>query len=195
MSFKDYFSRRKKRILLQCLVLLFLSFVALAGYGMAVLSEQEKTGKRKAEAEPEMPVAQNEQKTGEDCAVTWEYIYEFCGHKVTAESDIEPDMTGLTLREFESRFKNIKVVEFSPNKLVLQKKISQYCPNHLILKLNEGALSVYRTDAGKDTLSMVYRVELSYSDVPERYRQALLHGEVFNSTEDVQKYIAEKLAH
>lgn len=190
---KNYIMKHRKRILANCLILLFFSFVALAGYGLAVLSEQEKLQKQAAEAEPEVPVALNEQRTSEEAAVTWEYVYEYCGHKVTAELPIAADMAGLTLKEFENRFKNIKVVEFAPDNLLLQKKIEQYCPEHLILKLEQGQLGVYRTDAGKDTMSMIYRVEISYSAIPEEYRQALLHGEVFNSTEDVQKFIAEKL--
>lgn len=193
MSFKDYMARNKKMILTRCLVLLFFMFIGLAGYGTAVLSEKER--QQASDWDNEVPAAADEQKTQNDCTVTWEYVYGYCGHKKTAEAPITEDMTGLTLKQLESKFRNIKIIDFSPKYLTLQKKIDQYCPDHLILKVSGDTLGVFRTDTGKDTASMISRVAIPYSAIPEQYRQQLQYGDVFNSMEEIQKFIAEKLLH
>ena len=163
---------------------------SLAGYLMALNTDSIV---HEEAAQESLPAAANEQRTEEACVIAWEFLYETCGHTVKAESKINSDMTGLTLKEFEAKFKNIKVLDFSPKALTLQKSIKQYCPDHLILKAYDGVLGVFKTNLGSDQMSLSMRLAIPYEEVPDDLKTALYYGAVFNSMEEVEQYIAKKI--
>jgi hypothetical protein len=190
LSIKNYLLKNKGKIIRNCFFFSFMMAASLAGYLMAV-----KTGAvlpPDVQEEP-MPAAANEQRTEEGCIVSWEFIYETCGHTVKAKSEASADMTGLTLKEFQSKFKNIKVLDFSPKAITLQKRIEQYCPNHMILKSYDNVLGVFKPELGSDELSLVKRLAIPPSEVPENLKTALYYGAVFNSMDEVEAFVSKKI--
>lgn len=191
MSLRDHLIKNRRRIIGNCIFLSIMLIAALIGYLMAV-NTSPVVPKQEEEEEP-LAAAANEQRTGEDCVITWEFVYETCGHTIKAESRITQDMTGLTLKEFSNTFSDIKVLDFSPKAVTLQKKIDQYCPNHYILKQNGGILGIFRNKLGTDKMALYMPVEIPFNQTPDELKTALYYGEVFNTVEDAETFISKKI--
>lgn len=164
--------------------------ISLAGYFTAQMEGVAVPEESEAEY---LPAAAEEQRTASDCRVTWEFKYETCGHMLYAQSDIPEDMKGLTLKELEGKFNNIKVLDFSPKSISLQKSFRQYCPDHLILKAYDGVLGVFKNEFGTEKMVLNMRLAIPYESVPDSLKPVLYYGAVFNSMEDMQSYITKKI--
>ncbi len=190
MSLRNRLLKNRRRIIKNCIFLSIMLIAALAGYLMAMNTDPATP---KQEEEEPLAAAANEQRTAEGCVITWEFVYETCGHTIKAESKIAQEMAGLTLKEFESKFSDIRVLDFSPKAVTLQKKIHQYCPNHYILKVNGSVLGIFRNELGTDKMALYMPLEISYSQAPEELRTALFYGEVFNSVEEAESFVSKKI--
>ena len=190
MSVRHKLFKNKRRVIKNCLLISLLLCAAMAG----LLLAQNETGAAQDAAE-EDPVAvdANEQKLADDCSVTWEFYYETCAHTVEATSKIPTEMAGLTLKALQSKYPNLQVLDFAPHHIALQKSIKQYCPDHFILKNDKGELVIFKTDLGKDTVSVVQRMGIAMSSVPADLQDELSYGCVMSSMDEVQQYIAERI--
>ncbi len=184
-----FFKKHKKFVIFVCMVLTIAS-AGLAGYLIA--DSEPRVVAEKPQEDTDLPVKADNDSIDKETIITWDYEYEMCKHHVIIRGAPEPDMIGLTLTKLESKYPDIVIVSFTPEEVILKKRLECYCPEHFLLKRNKDKLSVYHTAAGTDKQDVYIDYDILFESLTKEQREALEEGRVFGSFEDLQRYL-EKL--
>ena len=183
--------RSTKRLLFLFISLLAMTISGLIGYTMA-LGEP-----RIVEAEPSptaVAVGADETRLSAGATVTWVYEYEMCRHEVTVNTVAGDDLAGLSFAELQQKYPQARITSFGPNDATLEISFACYCPDHYILKIQDGGLSLYHTITGTAEQEKLQEYQIDVGSLSEDDEEELAIGREFPEMEDVTVYI-EKLRH
>ena len=114
--------------------------------------------------------------------VRWE-CHMACGHTVELE-DAQP-IVGKTREEIETAYGPAAIIDFSADSVSLRLELTQYCPEHYLLKLENGVLTVRKTDSQlQEQVLLTLDVELPADAAGE-----CAEGLPFDSLEDINVYL------
>ncbi len=175
-------------ILLCCAMLLL---GGAAGYSMGMGQEQAAIEApppaEAAEPAEETPAAAQVAQRGEETVspnaqVIWQNQM-CCGHTVEVES-AQP-IIGKTRAELEREYGADAILEFSPEKVTIAREMDLFCPEHYVLKLESGLLTVRKT--GEDLKEEIL-LTLDVSLPPDAAAECT-EGLPFDSLEDINLYL------
>ncbi|MFZ7119832.1 MAG: BofC C-terminal domain-containing protein [Eubacteriaceae bacterium] len=123
----------------------------------------------------------SEQQLAEDALIIYNRIYTKCDEIVTEEEITDERYTGKTKTELEKIFISWNIVEFSSDKLSLEKRINSYSPDYYKIGIyinsnGENVVAVYSYDVdGKEILNKVTNtpVSLLYDSEIQRLQEGI----------------------
>ncbi len=192
---QPYGALRASTALLLCCAMLLLG--AAAGYSLGgrerVKIDQPQEAAQNPAVEPLSQPAQSgdtaqvsqtmgEETVSPEAVVTWRYEMA-CGH--TVEVVDNQAVVDKTRAELEALYGPAAVESFSPQAVTMRLAREQYCPQHYVLVLQEGVLTVRKTDE-----SLQEQVLLTLDvDLPEDAAAECVEGLPFDSLEDINVYL------
>ncbi|HHU48989.1 MAG: hypothetical protein ACOYEH_05185 [Caldicoprobacterales bacterium] len=137
------------------------------------------------------PLAVETSKTGADSMMVLERFYNSCGHVLIEEHPMESRYTGKTQEELAAIFPEWKVKRFSAEKVVFLIEIDSYCPDHYIIKQEEGLLVIFRPDKDTGLLLVAEATNIPYDQLSPEMQERLAEGIVVDSIEGVEQLIED----
>jgi hypothetical protein len=107
-------------------------------------------------------------------------VYMSCGHEGVGEGPVLSDIVGLNEKQLMEKYPQWRVDEFKPDKVVLIREIGGYCPNHFVIREDNGMVAVYDT-AGK----LLRDTGIPLDILPGIVQDQIKEGIVVNSQEEV----------
>lgn len=101
--------------------------------------------------------------------------YGDCGHFEYEEVELPAELVNLTKQEVEDYYEDWQVEEFTPDKLVLVKKINGCCNQHFLIRLDTENVNVYRFDTNGE-LKPYKQTEIFRDYLPEEDVENLEEG-------------------
>jgi hypothetical protein len=169
--------------------LLVMSLSGLIGYTMA------QGEPRIVEADPspsDVAAGADDMRLSSTATVTWLYEYEMCRHEITINTVAGDELKGLTFTELQKKYPQAHITKFGPNDATLKISFACYCPEHFILKINGGGLSLYHTIAGTSDQEKIKEYQIDADSLSKEEEEELAIGREFPDMEDVTAY-TEKL--
>ena len=115
--------------------------------------------------------------------------YQLCGHVLQEEVEMPAAYVGLDKQQLRSQLEEVSISKFSAQEVVLTRRFACYCPQHLVVYLEEGALGVYQTIAGSEEAERIERLAVPAEKLSAAERRALRQGKVFSSMQAVKEYV------
>lgn len=146
---------------------------------------------RAPEAEP--PAAQARTDTTQallaDCQLLQHLSYAPCGHQLTRRQTIPQELAGADMAALTDAYPDWQITAFSPGEVVMARQIGLHCPEHLVLKPDEGGLlCVFRNKYG-DALALEKELNLPIGDMPDELQDKLRQGMGFDTLEALEKWL------
>lgn len=132
--------------------------------------------------------AQTVNVVGPNVRVSWETVYASCTHSVVTE-DAAAAYIGLTREELAARYPGCEVAELTSDKLVLRRRVSGYCADHLILKRDEKGLVVIKTDPITGEQQQLLHINFDLSLLDAEVLEQLDKGLLFETLEQIDSYL------
>ena len=112
--------------------------------------------------------------------------------KETAEPTLE--LIGLNEKGLEKYIKenNSKweIESFSKNEIVLVKMVNKVCPNHYLISVNNGYISIYKYEEDEEKV-LIERTEVSIKNLPTVDQEKLQRGIIVETLEDVYQLLED----
>lgn len=177
----------KSRVIFWILFIMLAAGGGLLGYYFAlgeptVFSDQYLKDEVMQAANTDVILAQ-------DANIEIGYTYKMCGHKEKIMLTGDARFTGKTAKEIKSEYPNTNIREFGEHNLVMQMDVDEYCPQHYIIKLNNGKVGIYKTSRSTGTSDLYLDLKLDATAVKQEEIARLEQGVVFENTTDVNNYL------
>lgn len=121
----------------------------------------------------------------EDPVVTVKYIHDPCGHSYEKTLPTE-EVGGLTKAELMLKYPTMEITSFTATGATMECHLKQYCPQHYMVKLENGQLVIYRTQEGTDNQLVIQRVDIDPTMADPNYFK---DGVMFNSLDEVESLL------
>lgn len=160
---------------------------------MAVLLVVGLTPRTARAPEAEPPAAQARTDTTQtllaDCELTQHIAYTPCGHSLTRRQILPEELAGRDMAALTDAYPDWQITSFSPTAVVMARQIGLHCPEHLVLKPDEGGLlCVFRNKYG-DALALEKELNLPIGDMPDELQDKLRQGMGFDTLEALEKWL------
>lgn len=102
-------------------------------------------------------------------------LYKKCGHEIAKSSKVPTDIVNLDEKEFEEKYKEYQIEEFSDKQVSIYNEVDKMCPEHYKIGVAEGVINIYRKDEnGEEELYEMTNISLEY--LPEEEQGKLENG-------------------
>ncbi len=99
-----------------------------------------------------------------------------CDHIIRNEIPAEENLINCTKEELAKKYSGWNIEEFTSNKVTLYKESEGFCPEHYVIRENNGVLAVYTIDKdGLETLKQETEIQTMYlppEDI-EKFKQGM----------------------
>ncbi len=177
-------------IILFCGILFCVSFIC--GYKMIsrtnrglILEGNNNSNEKRRELE----ILGEEERISPNTFVEKRIYYKQCEHSITKLDNVNEEiinMTEVQFREYiKENYPNIKILSFSPKKIVLREERNHLCPNHYIIGEFDGKIAIYRiNEEGGKYLDKVFK-DYPISLLKEIDQEKLKNGIIVDSEEEL----------
>ncbi len=177
----------KSRLVFWILFILLAAGGGLLGYYFAlgeptVFSDQYLKNEVMQAANTDVALAQ-------DADIEIEYTYKMCGHKEKVTQTGDGRFSGKTAKEIKNEYPGCNIREFGEHNLVIQMDVDEYCPQHYIVKLDNGKVCIFKTSRSTGTSDLYLDLKLDVTAVKQEEIPRLELGVVFENTTDVNNYL------
>jgi hypothetical protein len=128
-------------------------------------------------------------KIATDSTMVLERFYTTCGHFLTEEHPMETRYIGKTEQELAAIFPDWRLQRFTPDKVVFSIEIDSYCPDHYIVKQENGLVVIFRPDKDTGLLLVLEATNIPYERLSPDVQLKLVEGIVVDSIEGVEQLI------
>ncbi len=175
---KEQKQKKSRYWLIVLVVCLFL--LTAAAYAGFTLSNADK--------EEDLVVsAGNDTLTENNCVMSLTAQYVSCSHR--SETDI-PLRQGKTLSQLKEEYPAYTFTDFSAKNVVAYVRITAYCPEHYLLKLEgDGMLYVYQTE--ENTGKLLNTQKYYGANIPTDHADVLKTGKLFAGMDELIAYIKQ----
>jgi len=106
--------------------------------------------------------------------------YTKCRHVISTKITAPPDMVNLTEGQLRLAFKRWEITKFSPEEVIMLKKIQTKCSHHFILKEKDGFVAVYYQQP-IDGIALKEVTPLLVKNLPQKEKSRLKDGIMIES--------------
>ena len=116
-----------------------------------------------------------EEKISPNAELTKIVLYKKCGHEIAETTRVSKDIVNLDEKEFENKYKDYQLEDFSDKQISVYKEVDKMCPEHYKIGSAEGIINIYvKNENGEDELYEVTNIALEY--LPEEEKEKLRNG-------------------
>ena len=127
--------------------------------------------------------------TAEDCQLIQHMTYAPCGHDLTRRQTIPQELAGKNREALSAAYDAWQITSFASAEVVMEQTLALYCPEHVVLKPDEGGmLCIFQNKYG-DALALVKELDLLLSELPDDVQQAVRKGKGFDTIEALEKWL------
>ena len=173
----------KKLIIFIIMLLIFLASCGIGYFYLNTRTDQRNDSKAdegvtviKNDVENEtISTETTEEKISPNAELTEVVLYKKCGHEIAKSSKVPRDIVNLDEKEFEEKYKEYKIEEFSDKQVSIYNEVDKMCPEHYKIGVAEGVINIYRKDEdGEEELYEMTNISLEY--LPEEEKIKLENG-------------------
>ena len=100
---------------------------------------------------------------------------QFIWHEIAETTRVSKDIVNLDEKEFENKYKDYQLEDFSDKQISVYKEVDKMCPEHYKIGSAEGIINIYvKNENGEDELYEVTNIALEY--LPEEEKEKLRNG-------------------
>lgn len=125
-------------------------------------------------------------KTLLEATMKLERFYSKCGHTLYEEDSMERRYIGKTEDELTALFPNWQLKRFDPEQVVLHMELDAYCPDHYLIKEEDGYLVIFRSDKDTGLPLIVEAMEVSLEHLNQEALDEIKEGVIVDSIEGVE---------
>jgi hypothetical protein len=128
-------------------------------------------------------------KTLLEATMKLERYYIKCGHTLDEEHPLESRYIGKTEDELGALFPKWQIKRFTPEQVVLRMELDAYCPDHYLIKEEDGYLVIFRSDKDTGIPLIVEAMEISLEQLSQETIEEMKEGIVVDSIEGVEQVL------
>lgn len=132
-----------------------------------------------------LEIANQGEKTTPNTLITYKTYYTKCNHYINEYKDIDISSVNLNEEEIKEKNKDWRIKEFSPEQIVLEKEVEEFCNQHYKLKLLDDNIIVFTIDENN------YEKEYQKTEITSEY---LTDEDVVKLKEGILVYGKENLS-
>lgn len=173
----------KKLIIFIIMLLIFLASCGIGYFYLNTRTDQRNDSKAdegvtviKNDVENEtISTETTEEKISPNAELTEVVLYKKCGHEIAKSSKAPTDIVNLDEKEFEEKYKEYQIEEFSDKQVSIYNEVDKMCPEHYKIGVAEGVVNIYRrNENGEEELYEMTNISLEY--LPEEEQAKLGSG-------------------
>ena len=173
----------KKLIIFIIMLLIFLASCGIGYFYLNTRTDQRNDSKAdegvtviKNDVENEtISTETTEEKISPNAELTEVVLYKKCGHEIEKISKVQTDIVNLDEKEFEEKYKEYQIEEFSDKQVSIYNEVDKMCPEHYKIGVAEGVVNIYRrNENGEEELYEMTNISLEY--LPEEEQAKLDSG-------------------
>lgn len=173
----------KRMIVFIMMLLIFLASCGIGYFYLNTRSDQRNSNKSnegvtviKNNVENEtISIETTEEKISPNAELTEVVFYKKCGHEIAKSEKVPTDIVNFNEKEFEEKYKEYQVEEFSDKQVSIYSEVDKMCPEHYKIGVAEGVINIYRKDEnGEDELYEMTNISLEY--LPQEEQLKLENG-------------------
>ena len=173
----------KKLIIFIIMLLIFLASCGIGYFYLNTRTDQRNDSKAdegvtviKNDVENEtISTETTEEKISPNAELTEVVLYKKCGHEIAKNSKVPTDIVNLDEKEFEEKYKEYQIEEFSDKQVSIYNEVDKMCPEHYKIGVAEGVVNIYRrNENGEEELYEMTNISLEY--LPEEEQAKLDSG-------------------
>jgi len=171
----------------------------IMGYSYTLLTEmfreEERSGGEKAQVnkagtlsdsfEP-LAAVQPSQTTSRETTFIFERTYKACGHNSITYRSATAEETGFSQQQIEEMYSSWEIKEFSPSIVWLCREVDDYCPNHYIIRENDGCIAIYRPVEDGQGVNLVHQTNIEVSLLNADIQERIKEGWIVDSLEQLE---------
>lgn len=85
-----------------------------------------------------------EEKISPNAIITYKKTFNGCKHEIVEQKIVSSNLVNITKDEFQEAYKDWKIEEFSPDKIIINKIFDGNCGEEFILRDKEGVVVIYK---------------------------------------------------
>lgn len=128
-------------------------------------------------------------KTISETTMKLERFYTSCGHTYVEEYPMENRYIGKTKEELQTLFPNWHLKSFTSEQVVFRMELNGYCPDHYIIKGDEGYLVILRSDKNTGIPLIVEVMKIPIERLSSEMQEQIIEGIVVDSIEAVEQLL------
>ena len=128
-------------------------------------------------------------KVDKETVIYYEYIYSFCGHIYDEHKQATEDLIGLDEAGLKEKFPDADSISFDDDGVHVKLTINQICPQHVMLKLEDGKCVLYRNVMGTEELKAEQTFTIDQEKWDDGWIESLKSGIVFDSIQELESFI------
>lgn len=118
------------------------------------------------------------------------YIYDICGHVINDEEPIEYSDIGLSRAEYTHKYSDWSIKSFNARRIVMDKIIEGYCPNHYILQDLDGTIGIFKSNINGQ-LDIIKQTDIPVDQLPEMLQDEIADGVALDTLEDIENMLED----
>lgn len=131
-----------------------------------------------------------EEKTTPNTKIVYETLYTNCNHIETSTEEIKTEDVNKSKEDFENKYNDWEIKNFSDNEVDLYKEVEGICNKHYVVKETDGYITIYTLDsAGNLNLKEVTDVYCAY--LPDEDLELLKSGIKVNGDNELARVISD----
>ncbi len=128
-------------------------------------------------------------KTLLEASMKLERYYSKCGHTLDEEESMESHYIGKTENELIKLFPKWQLKKFTPEQVILRMELDAYCPDHYLIKEEDGYIVIFRSDKDTGIPLIVEAMEVSLEHLNQETLDEIKIGIVVDSIEGVEQVL------
>ncbi|MBM7582315.1 hypothetical protein JOD02_001172 [Caldicoprobacter guelmensis] len=190
----------RKSVFLGAVALIILGMIM--GYTYTLLTEmfqdEERIEKEKAQDNNEgvlfnsfepLAVAEPLQTTSETTTFIFERVYNLCGHNLVSYRSATPQEVGLSRKQVKDMYSSWDIKEFSASIVWLCERVDGYCPNHYVIKDNDGRIAICRPLEDGRGFYLIRQTSIDTAFLDADLQERVKEGWVVDSLEQVEQLV------
>lgn len=136
-------------------------------------------------------VTQGANVVNESSKIVYEYEYDLCGHIYEEYHEPTDELIGLNEQGLKDFFTEARSVEFSENEVRVKFLLNQICPQHVLLKYENGRCVVYRNKMGTEEMVAEQTFSIDEDSWDSEWLSSLEQGVVFESIKELESFVED----
>lgn len=132
----------------------------------------------------------SEFKVSPNATIVFEVYYNKCKHREVKEEKVDTSLVNLNEQEIQEKYKDWTIKQFSEEKVILYRDVSEYCDSHYVLREKDGYIGIFKVNKnGEEKLEELTSVLVQY--LPETDNINIKNGLKVYTKENLNKILED----